>query len=617
MTPQRDFPLNQQLANATSGLSSFKRDLMSSALISSFATELRHVSDPSRRLEIVHALGLLICLPSEQAQAPLILQILLDDLETEPSYVSIGAATLQAVARVARHFQSSDGPRLIRDLLNAWPRLFDWLWIRASHLDIPETLPDPSLTKSDYYSATISVLSLYASRPELLRMASENDATPTNFLAARMWYWKVQGIDMSIPASIAPLCRIYLNSGSTPNTQCCALGVAAHIPSLVTYDLETFIQDVNLTDHAVVSTIGSLLLAPNAELAAATIDIKSIEAHLGMIATLSSAPRHTYSFLNHHSPSVVAKVLLSLSNLSPSTADATVVATCVSLCVEHLCNILEARAGFEPIWEALDAMLLPVLVKCYARIAPLNALAATGNDSSFLLSTILSKYLIYISIRDRVSKSLDIIAATGTEALLVPNSPFAIAWSDFKELAIQRIQIQERHVRLKTEIICCNITDCQIYDWKHGHKESCYRVNPHPARKNFPIGNRDLRSVDEVVRYDLKLMFPEIRAAWNASRDGAAPVIIFDYTKHPRGFSIMSADAQNSPFNHDTPRLRIFWKETVEMLDLKRKQGVIVINSAAGTSPYSTSGMITLAELEGTIASTGPLFGPSTTLSVG
>jgi hypothetical protein len=143
-----------------------------------------------------------------------------------------------------------------------------------------------------------------------------------------------------------------------------------------------------------------------------------------------------------------------------------------------------------------------------------------------------------------------------------------------------------------------------------------------PDRKNFPIGNRDLRSVDEVVRHDLKMKLREIRDAWNTHRHGTlAPVIVFDYTTHPTTFVTTSADSRRLPHNHASDRQSLFWEETVEMVDAARKrgldQGIIVTNVAAGGSPYSTSVPITLDELERTISSAGALFGPSATLCVG
>jgi hypothetical protein len=107
-------------------------------------------------------------------------------------------------------------------------------------------------------------------------------------------------------------------------------------------------------------------------------------------------------------------------------------------------------------------MLLPALVKCHGRILELNAIVATDEDAVFLLHTVLSKYTIFITVRERVSKSLAIITATGSEVLLVPNSPFAAAWSDFKSLAVQRLQIQERPVHIKNEILCTNFAVCHL-----------------------------------------------------------------------------------------------------------------------------------------------------------
>ncbi|KAJ7668704.1 hypothetical protein DFH06DRAFT_1294465 [Mycena polygramma] len=614
---------------------------MDAILISSLNLELKSDPEPSRRLEILHALGSLICLPSNQANIPLSLQVLVDDLEFQPpGYFCLGNQTLQAVAMVSLNFDSIHGPRLINDLLNAWPKLFDWIWNHASPpLDIPPKL-DPALSelKARYISATIAVFSLYTSHPALFHMSAENKDTPTSLLVARLWYWKVKGIDASIPSSIIPLCRAFLNTNhSTPDTRCVTLGFAASIPSITTCTWSPDEVDFPDLTHAISSTIRLLLHTPDAELTAPSPNFNLVEAHLGMIVALSRAPR--LAFMNHHSSTTATKTLLTLSNLSASPSDTAIIAKCISLCVEHLCIVLEAAADLNPILEALDAMLLPILVKCYAHSPQLNTIAATKHNTASLLSTVLSKHLIFISVRERVSNSLAIIAATGSEGLLVPMSPFTVAWSNFKALTIQRMQIQERPIHLKNEIICSNIMcrksktktklqccgrchvsfycskACQTYDWKHGdHKKSCNDISP--DRKTFPIENRDLRSVDEVVRQDLKLKLRDIHAVWETHRRGApAPVVLLDYTTHPPGFVTMTADARRMPHKQSTPRQALFWRETVEMADAARKrgvdQGIIEIYITAGSTPYSTSVPITLNELERTIESAGPLFGPS------
>jgi hypothetical protein len=150
-------------------------------------------------------------------------------------------------------------------------------------------------------------------------------------------------------------------------------------------------------------------------------------------------------------------------------------------------------------------------------------------------------------------------------------------------------------------------------------------VDRTPDRKKFPVGNRDLRAVDEVLRHDLKLRLPEIRAVWKAHhRTIAAPVVAFDYTVHPPRFSTTShtsADACLTLHSCGTTRQTLFWKETVEIVDGERKlgvdKGIILIMVAAGVTPYSTSITTTLADVENTITSPGPLFGSSATLSVG
>ncbi|KAJ7876150.1 hypothetical protein B0H14DRAFT_2714781, partial [Mycena olivaceomarginata] len=558
---------------------------MASAFFSALASELKETSDPLHRLDIIKTLGLLMFLPSEVSQPRLVLRVLLEDLWESVTFLCVADKTLQVVARVSRHLESVHGPGLIHDLLEAWPKLFQWLWNHFPCLNIPPTCRDDTVLNSYYYSAAISILSLYSSHPALLDISAENDATSTDFLVARLWYWRTRGIDLSIPSSIIPLTLIYLNTTrSDPDCQCAVLGIAARTPNLFTAPMPEWegIHDILLLNNDVSSTIEVLVNAPGAELSASSPNLITIAAHLGLIVALSRSKSHAYAFILHKSPSLAIKAILSLVNLS---ADVALIAKCISLCVQHLCLILDASHGFEPVLEALDAMLLPALVKCYGRILELNAMVATDEDAVFLLHTVLSKYTIFITVRERVSKSLAIITATGSEVLLVPNSPFAAAWSDFKSLAVQRLQIQERPCRktkTKAELACCSRCQeafycskaCQTYDWKHGdHKKKCVSpfIDRTPDRKKFPVGNRDLRAVDEVLRHDLKLRLPRNP---------------FSTTSHT------SADACLTLHSCGTTRQTLFWKETVEIVDGERKlgvdKGIILIMVAAGVTPYST-----------------------------
>ncbi|KAJ6491801.1 hypothetical protein C8R47DRAFT_1070786 [Mycena vitilis] len=309
------------------------------------------------------------------------------------SYNYLGNQTLQGVAMVSRHLDSIHGPRLTNDLLSAWPKLFDYT---SPPLDMPTTLdPAPSELKARYISATIAVFSLYTSHPALFHMSAENKDTPTNLLVARLWYWKVKGIDPPIPSSIIPLFRAFLNSNHlTPDTRCVTLGFAVSIPSITTCTWNPDEVDFPELTRAISLTVRLLLDTPGAELTAPSPNLSLVEAHLGMIVALSRAPR--LAFMNHHSSTTATKTLLALSNLSTSTSNAAIIAKCVSLCVEHLCIVLEAAAGLNPILEALDAMLLPILVKCYAHRPQLNTIAATKHNVASLLAIVLSKHLIFI-----------------------------------------------------------------------------------------------------------------------------------------------------------------------------------------------------------------------------
>ncbi|KAJ7270937.1 hypothetical protein C8J57DRAFT_294593 [Mycena rebaudengoi] len=366
-------------------------------------------------------------------------------------------------------------------------------------------------------------------------------------------------------------------------------------------------------------------------------DLDSIAAHLGIIVALSRSPRCSHALANRHSPRIVVKVLTLLSDLSPSHSDLDAAVACATLCVEHLCIILENTSGFGAILEAVDTLLLPVLIKCYVHFPHLNNLPPTKSDAAFLLSHVLSKYLVYISIHDPVSKSLDVIAENGYVTRLAPQTSFTRAWLDFSSLLSERMQVPARYFRQENQVVCNNITcrkmnakaglsccrhclrafycskSCQKNDWKFGgHKEVCNRRLPAPPIKSFPVGNRDLHFFDEVLRRDLKTKFQEIRAAWDTS---SVPVIIFDYTVHPFTMHATTTDFQDPRFFIDERQTQ-FWNETVAMVNEARRcglnQGIVAAHLPCPGRPHNVTAMVTLAELERDMNSTGSLFGAST-----
>ncbi|KAK7057614.1 hypothetical protein R3P38DRAFT_2842040, partial [Favolaschia claudopus] len=627
---------------------------MANFIISSLAGELdtgSHV-ESMRRFEIIRALRLLISQASlaDKDQACSILQIILKDLNIEPIQPCIGNEALQALASVTHYLDatSTNRPpqRLMRILEDAWPQVFQWLWSQIFTLTLPPVSSDDATLNSYYYSAAISVLSLYSSYPILFHVATEADL-PLDLLVSRLWYIRAKRLDPSIPSAIVHLYRTYLSpqkSAPDPNSQCAALGVASSFHMLYT-NFQWRDSDRDVLHSAISSTIQLLLHAPRAELSAKTPDLALVESHLAIIVALSHAEKHPYAFINNHSPSVIVKLLMSLGNFSANDA---FLAKCTSLCVEHLCLVLESSPGFQPILEALDAMLLPALIKLHSRLPQLCSLTPAQHDAPSLLCNILSKYLIFISFRERVAKSLSIIAKTELENLLPKDSPFTTAWIDFKELSMKRSKVitQPHRGRAKNEIVCSNITcretkqkadlaccsrchvafycskACQVYDWKHGdHKATC--VGAYDRRKNFPIGNRDMFSVDELVRSEVKLKLSEICAAWeDLSQDCIVPLVIFDLVTHPLSLTITKADPDVPPHRRTTARQTVFWKETVEMVDAERKRGVnkgiLLAYIPAGAECYHSMVMITLDELRTVVFSSKPMFGLGpATVSVG
>ncbi|KAJ7146118.1 hypothetical protein C8R44DRAFT_7933 [Mycena epipterygia] len=419
------------------------------ATLAFLGLELHTKPSASRRSDIIHALDLLMCRPSAKAQAPLILQILLMQLETAPTDLILGIEILPVIARLSRHLQSADGPSLINALVYAWTKLFDWMWTHASHLDLPPNMSTVS-RNSAYFTVAVDILSLYASSPALFHVSAENEDTPTTMLlVARLWYWRAKGFDSSIPSSITSLCRTYLESENSLfalQTRVVNLAIAAITPSIVTFDPEgdSLMQLASEANVGLSSIVELLIRRISKELAPPSPDISSGEAHLGILVALSHDRPCATHFITHQTPLVLTTVLSSLNHLSATapTTDMPAIVRCLALCVEHVCLLFEGAMSVETLLEHMYGVILPVLLKVQAHIPQLNTSGATKYDAASLLKRLLATSPI--AAQARLMESLQSIGQNGMEDIIVPNSPFEAAWTLFKEQVMQRMQAQAR-----------------------------------------------------------------------------------------------------------------------------------------------------------------------------
>ncbi|KAH7925573.1 hypothetical protein BV22DRAFT_1033845 [Leucogyrophana mollusca] len=293
------------------------------------------------------------------------------------------------------------------------------------------------------------------------------------------------------------------------------------------------------------------------------IDFEVVAWDIHLLTTLCARRPTALALLSQQSIEVAVDVLSYMGSQPLDHPQQTYVAACIANCWWYISFQLEAGDGVPWITQALEAHLLPALIKCETWFPHLQDDFAR-EPLSDILAGILPKYTVYGSVLRAAGNSLADIDDLGLEDHLRKDGEFWEAWSTFRNVAEARLELldnadrDERHTQtchndkcskagasgsFKRCIGCKHVyycsKECQRFDWKYGsHKSYCRVIQGRQSDGTIStVRMRDLRFLDRLVEDELARASSGI-AEGLSTHDLDYCVVEMDYTCTPPKFSL-------------------------------------------------------------------------------
>ncbi|KAF8655013.1 hypothetical protein AX16_003284 [Volvariella volvacea WC 439] len=352
----------------------------------------------------------------------------------DPSHIPTslyGRITPVMETDIERALQSLKGISLIgavyrddRSIIDSLVRLWDdvWTWLCFLHTFCIDEDRAAMLKRVSVFAVVSNIHHTYSSH-ERLRAATEFTKGYLEMIV-QQWTLQIRIHDFIATSSIYPLASILAAYTNTTGTT-----VPATTVRVITA-LGGNPNDVARLCLEHLSKTSELAHSQHAMALAAGADIEL------MTNFRVSAPMR-YALLGRHSVRAVTSVLLSFSSMPFSSESRESASFYLNSCSRFIGYALEFSNGFNAITEALEAQLLPAMLRCGPWLAQMNPSMVT----QFLLplTAILPKYLLYPSILKIVSRALRRVRSLGVESRIAQPSALWDAWKRFKTLAEERI----------------------------------------------------------------------------------------------------------------------------------------------------------------------------------
>lgn len=187
----------------------------------------------------------------------------------------------------------------------------------------------------------------------------------------------------------------------------------------------------------------------------------STGADIDLMSNFRTSNPVRYALLSRHSVRAVTNVLLSLSLIPPSNDSREPAAFCIASCSHYLGFALESSNALPLIIETLDAQLLPALLRCGNWIPHMNP--ALVKHLLLPLTSILPKYLLYVSVLKVVARSLRRVRSTGVEGKMPAQGQLWDAWTRFKTLAEERLALQSQSSDTYDKHQICHMNTVRVF----------------------------------------------------------------------------------------------------------------------------------------------------------
>lgn len=357
-----------------------------------------------------------------------------NQIDLERAVNSIKGITLAATLH-------QKNPEVNKTLREVWPNIFAWLrYLQDYYLD-SERVSSESRVK--VFIAISGAHKVFSQRDDLRALSGSTSGYLE--LLTRLWVMQVRFPEYISPLSVYPPASVLVaHTRTTIPTSAAAI--------------EKIISALGGKPDDVARLALEHLSASAQQTSSQSNYSSSTGSVIDLMANFRTSPPLRYALLARHSVRAVTNILVSMSAAPFSQDTAPSVALCMANCGHYLGFALEQTNGLTWVIQTLNAQFLPAILRSGPWIPHMDP--ALVKHFLLPLTSILPKYLMYVSVLRAVSRALRKVRSLGLEAKLVQRGAIWDAWSTFKYLAEERLEILSQSKDLQTRQVCHNDKVC-------------------------------------------------------------------------------------------------------------------------------------------------------------
>ncbi|TFK75555.1 hypothetical protein BDN72DRAFT_444114 [Pluteus cervinus] len=491
----------------------------------------------------------------------------------------------------------SKDERIIEGLCQVWNNV--WGWLQYFHTSCIDEDRSPMQRRAAVFGAVCGVHKLYSSHARL-RIVAESTWGYLEMIT-QQWMLQIRLSEFNTnPATYPPASALSAYTNPTGSVQPMATTRVASALGGNPDDI------ARLTLQHLTVTAEQARIEP--KLAA------SPGGDIDLMANFRTSSAIRYALLSRHSVRTVTSVLYSLSLIPFSNEIRESVIFGITSCSHYLSYALESSNALPLIIEALEAQLLPALLRSGIWLSQMNPALVTG----FLvpLTEILPKYLLYVSVLKVVARWLRRIRIQGVEAKVTQHGPLWDAWTEFKFLAEERFKIQSESNDPQDKFQVCYSSSCRKVDSNDMFMscQGCHEVwfcSDSCQNASLPVHGRECRDIQVwrsqgrpppmlprdfqfsglVAQIEVQNRSNEITSSFRAQRP-RIPVVELDFTVFP--FTLTAGSSTSlRPVDYETDKEER--KNWDTMMSKAERESKAVLRYCVPEGEYRKVGMALLS----------------------
>ncbi|KAJ7738371.1 hypothetical protein B0H16DRAFT_1761542, partial [Mycena metata] len=289
-------------------------------------------------------------------------------------------------------------------------------------------------------------------------------------------------------------------------------------------------------------------------------------AHMKMLNLLSLGGPYSDALLAQQSIRDVTRLLSDLSSKPYDPENPSFEEECVLSCLQYLAKFIPTKDGFSNARMALQAGLLPAIVRC-------GGFTTQGSQAGAEIEKILhliSLYTVYPSVLYPFLASVRKIKELEPD-IIDPNKPLQAAYLKLVHLVDDRVTAVRRECRAKIQLNakcatcgredkagvfkacsgCFNLSycseKCQKQHWA-SHERECKAIQAsRTAGKPLVMSSSDVGGIVQLAFSKVNLHRAEIVRVWKAEGPTRTPLVSFDFTENPAGVMTIGKACLDTP----------------------------------------------------------------------